>query len=102
VGHGHDAQVSARCAPAGVGGGAIHLLGAIAHPSLGPLLPRAHPSLGPLLPRAHSELAPLQSLLTLEGGRPRSRVENKISTQPDSGPSAILDFLFGLPLDLGP
>ena len=38
---------------------------------------------------------PLSPLLTLEGGRPRSRAENKISTQTEQALSAELDFLFG-------
>jgi hypothetical protein len=40
---------------------------------------------------------PLQPLLTLEGGRPRSRAENKIGTQLEPTLPADLDFLSGLP-----
>jgi hypothetical protein len=69
-------------------------------PAYGPI-PRLGRSslrrLGPALPRERSDPVPLLPLLTLEGGRPRSRVENKISTQSKHAPSADLDFLFGMP-----
>ena len=39
------------------------------------------PSLGAVLPTVHSDQVPPQPLLTLEGGRPRSRAEKKIMRQ---------------------
>ena len=45
---------------------------------------------------------PPQPLLTLEGGRPRSRAENKISTQTETAPPRISIFFSDGSLDLGP